>query len=149
MRAIADTLETACPRSYYGRDWRLYHHVKGLIDMRAGRYADAEREFTRAVWTEVEGWSRTAIELARARVANGHPKEAIKALRSAYATRLDAMGRYVPISEVDYWMSLAFAAAGESDSARVYREYHERAWKDADPEARRQLTMRSTAAVRP
>ena len=149
LRAVADTLETACRRSYYGRDWRLYHHVKGLIDMRAGRYADAEREFTSAVWTEVEGWSRTAVELARARIANGHPAEAIAALRTAYATRLDAMGRYVPISEVDYWMSRAFEAAGQPDSARVYREYHERAWKDADPEVRRHLAASVVAVRRP
>lgn len=141
LRGIADTLAAGCQRSYYGRDWRLHHHVRGLIAMRGGRYDEAEREFVQAVWTEVEGWSRTAVELAKARIAAGRPNDAIVALRTAYATRLDAMGRYVPISELDFWMALAFAEAGAADSARVYREYHERAWQNAEPETRRQLVL--------
>lgn len=149
LRAVADTLQMGCRRSYYGRDWRLHHHVRGLIALRAGQYAEAEREFTDAVWTTVEGWSRTTVELARAMVANGRPLQAVARLRTAYATRLDAMGRYVPISELDFWMSRAFAAAGEPDSARIYREHHERAWKNAEPEARRQLAIASALRARP
>lgn len=142
LRAVADTL-AGCGRSNYARDWRLQHHVRGLIAMRGGRFAEAEREFSAAVWTTVEGWSRTAVELAKARMALGKPTEALAALRTAYATRLDAMGRYVPISELDYWMAMAFARAGQADSARVYQAYHARAWADADPDARRQLATSS------
>ena len=133
LRGIADTLQMACQRSYYGRDWRLYHHVRGLIAMRAGNYTEAELEFMQAVWSKVEGWARTTVELARARMALGRPKDAITTLRTAYATRLDAMGRYVPISELDYWMAKAFAQAGESDSARLYTGYVDRAWANAEP----------------
>lgn len=139
LRAIADTLERGCTRSYYGRDARMYHHVRGLLAMRQQRYADAERDFHQAVWSLVEGWGRTDVELAKARLALGKPNEAIAALRPAYATRLDAMGRYVPISELDFWMSKSFEAAGLSDSARVYSAYVEGAWKNADPEVRRQV----------
>ena len=141
LRAIADTLERACPRSYYARDWRLFHHVRGLIESRAGRHTEAELEFMQAVWTRVEGWSRTAVELAKARLALGRPRDAITALRTAYATRLDAMGRYVPISELDYWMVQAFAQAGEPDSARVYRGYVDQALKNAEPETRTRLSQ--------
>jgi tetratricopeptide (TPR) repeat protein len=140
LRAVADTLERACRRSYYGRDWRLYHHVRGLIAARAGRYEEAEREFAQAVWTRVEGWSRTAVELARARLALGKTREAIATLRTAYATRLDAMGRYVPISELDFWMAQSFAAAGDADSTRAYREYVDRAFQNAEPETRARLS---------
>jgi DNA-binding SARP family transcriptional activator/TolB-like protein len=141
LRGIADTLEMACHRSYYGRDWRLHHHVRGLIAARAGRYADAEREFSQAIWTRVEGWSRTAVALARARMALGRPRDAITALRTAYATRLDAMGRYVPISELDYWMAQAFLQAGEADSARVYARYLDQALKNAEPATRSRLVI--------
>ena len=79
------------------------------------------------------------MELANAQRALGRPADAIASLRSGYATRLDAMGRYVPISELDYWMALAFADAGRSDSARVYAQHVQHAWKDADPEVRRLL----------
>ena len=150
LRAIADTLELACRRSFYGRDWRLYHHVRGLIATRAGRHADAELEFKQAVWTPVEGWSRTVVELAKARMALGRHRDAITTLRTAYATRLDAMARYVPISELDFWMARAFREAGEADSARVYSGYFERAWSNADPETRRQLEMSSSiSGLRP
>lgn len=139
LRAIADTLQLACSRSFYGRDWRLHHHVRGLIAMKAGRYDEAEREFTQAVWARVEGWSRTTVELAAAQRALGRPRDAIATLRTAYATRLDAMGRYVPISELDYRMAQAFVQAGEPDSARTYAAYTRSAWRDADPEVKRLL----------
>jgi tetratricopeptide (TPR) repeat protein len=139
LRAIADTLQKGCSRSYYGRDWRLYHHVRGLIAMHGRRYAEAEREFEQAVWVPVGGWTRTTVELAEAQAALGRPLDAIFTLRIGYATRLDAMGRYVPISEFDYRMARIFAQAGQQDSARVYAAYVRSAWRDADPEIRRLL----------
>ena len=72
-------------------------------------------------------------------LALGRPADAIATLRTAYATRLDAMGRYVPISEVDYWMAKAFAQAGQPDSARVYSGYVDRAWANAEPGLRARL----------
>ena len=60
-------------------------------------------------------------------------------MRTAYATRLDAMGRYAPVSEIDFWMSRMFAEAGEADSARVYAGHVREAWTDPDPEVRRLL----------
>ncbi|HEX6049031.1 MAG TPA: BTAD domain-containing putative transcriptional regulator, partial [Gemmatimonadaceae bacterium] len=130
LRATADTLEAGCARSFYGRDWRLHHHVRGLVALQGGRYADAERELTLAKWTPAEGWVRTTVELAKAQRALGRPRDAVATLRSGYATRLDAMGRYVPISELDYWMAQAFSEAGEADSARVYAGYVRTAWRD-------------------
>ena len=141
LRGIADTLETTCQQSYFGRDWVLFHHLKGLIAMRGSRYAEAEAEFSKAIWINVEGWGRPVVELARAQMLAGRHREAIASLRTAYGTRLDAMGRYVPISELDYWMSLAFTQAGQADSARVYAGYVERAWHNADPEVRQRLPL--------
>ena len=43
------------------------------------------------------------------------------------------MGRYVPRTEIDYWMSRAFAQAGQQDSAVVYARYVHSAWSHADP----------------
>lgn len=139
LQATADTLEAGCARSFYGRDWRLFHHVRGAIAARAHRYAEAEREFKQALWTPVEGWSRTTVELADVQAAQGRPLDAVATLRTAYATRLDAMGRYVPISEIDYHMARAFNQANQSDSARVYAALVRAAWANADPEIRRRL----------
>jgi DNA-binding SARP family transcriptional activator/TolB-like protein len=139
LRFLADSLERGCHRSVYGRDWRLYHHVRGLLAMHGRRYAEAEREFRQAVWTPIEGWGRITVELASAQLALGRPRDAISTLRMGYATRLEAMGRYVPISELDYRMAKAFAQAGAADSARVYADFVRRAWRDADPEFRQLL----------
>lgn len=138
LRALADTIERAGQRSYYGRDWRLFHHVRGLIAARAGRWSEAEREFREARWGAL-GWSRTLAELARAQMALGRPADAIATLRLAHAAPLDAMGRYLPHSEVDWRMALAFRAAGMPDSARVYAGYVRAAWRDADPQVRARL----------
>jgi tetratricopeptide (TPR) repeat protein len=139
LLAIADTLERVCPRSYFARDWTLHHHVRGLVHAAARRYAEAVREFRRAPHIVADWWPRTTVELAKAQLALGRAREAITTLQTAYATPLDAMGRYVPRSELDYYMALAFKAAGLPDSAAVYAAHVRRAWKDADPEVKRLL----------
>jgi tetratricopeptide (TPR) repeat protein len=139
LGALADSIEEASVRSYYGRDWRLAHHVRGLIAMRAGRYVDAARELEQARWGRA-GWTRTNIELAKADLALGRADHAQVVLREAYAGPLDAMGRYVPRSEIDYWMAITFARLGQRDSAAVYAGYVRQAWRAADPEVRRRLS---------
>jgi DNA-binding SARP family transcriptional activator/tetratricopeptide (TPR) repeat protein len=141
LRVKADTLEAGCGRSFYARDWRLFHYVRGQIAAYGHRYAEAEREFAQAVWTKAEGWTPITVALANAQAAQGRPRDAIATLRTAYATRLDAMGRYVPITQLDYHMARTFAQAGDADSARVYAGYVRTAWRDADPEIRRQLAQ--------
>jgi DNA-binding SARP family transcriptional activator len=141
LRIKADTLEAGCGRSFYSRDWRLFHYVRGEIAAYGHRYAEAEREFTQAVYSKTEGWTPITVALANAQSAQGRPRDAIATLRTAYATRLDAMGRYVPISQLDYHMARAFAWAGQADSARVYAAYVRTAWRDADPEIKKQLAQ--------
>lgn len=138
LRALADSIEQAAARSYYGRDWRLHHHVLGLIAMRRGDWAVAEHEFSAARWG-VAGWTVSVVDLARAQLSLGRATDAVATLRDAYKGPLDAMGRYEPRSEIDYWMSVAFARADAADSARTYAGYVRRAWRNADPEVKRQL----------
>lgn len=148
LRILADSIEMVGARSYYGRDWRLPHHLRGLIAMRGGRYADAVRELEAARWG-MAGWTRTLAELAWAHLALGHPRNAIAALRNAYASPLDAMGRYLPHSEIDYLMALSFRSAGRLDSAAVYTGYVRRAWRNADPEAKRMLASLAWSPTAP
>ena len=138
LRAIADSLETVGPQSYYGRDWVLFHHVRGLIAAREGKYPEAEREFAAGRWG-YSGWTRTLAELAFAQLKQGRARDAIATLHRAYAAPPDGMGRYMPRSELDLRMSNAFHAAGMLDSARLYRAYVEKAWVNADPEVKRLL----------
>jgi len=136
LEALADSIERVGARSYYGRDWRLHHHVRGLVAMRTRDLARAERELQQARWVAAGGWTRTVLELAKVKLARGRPLDAVATLRDAYAAHPDAMGRYLPRTEVDFWMAVAFRDAGQADSASTYAAYTRRAWANADPEVK-------------
>ena len=138
LRRLADSVGAVAERSYYGRDWRLNHHLLGLVAMAGGRYREAAAQFDSARWTP-SGWTETNAALARADLKLNRPVAALAVLRQAYEAPLDAMGRYEPRSELDFLMAQAFREAGMSDSARVYGNLVRRAWDRADPEVRRQL----------
>ena len=131
VRALADSLPVVGRRSYYARDWRVHHHLRGLLAARAGRHEEAIREFRAALWGP-SGWTRTNVEMARSYLALGRPGEAVAILRPAYAANVYAMGRYAPLSELDYFMTLSFRALGQRDSAAVYEGYVRRSWARAD-----------------
>ena len=133
LRALADSIEQIGARSYFARDWRLHHHVRGLIALIGGRPGEASRELVQAEFT-VAGWTRTNAALAEARLALNDAPGALAALRVAYEAPPDAMGRYLPRSELDYWMARAFTAAHMPDSARTYARFAADAWTDADAE---------------
>lgn len=138
LAMLADSIQAIGGRSYYARDWRLYHHVRGLIAMTGRRWPEAESEFRRARWGR-SGWARTLVELARAQRAQGHAADAVATLRDAYSVQLAAMGLYVPRSELDFEMAHTFAATGALDSARVYAARVTDAWRNGDPRVRRRL----------
>jgi DNA-binding SARP family transcriptional activator len=117
--------------SYYGRDWLLPHHLMGMLAALRGDYPTAERELRSARWG-VGGWTRTDLELARVLLAEHRPQDAVAALRDAYVAPLDAMGRYVPRSELDSWMARAFTEAGQADSAARYGAFARAALVNAD-----------------
>jgi hypothetical protein len=139
LEALADSVERIGRRSYYGRDWTLHHHVRGLVAERRGDYALAETELRQAQWRLADGWTRSLAELANVQLTRGHATDALATLRNAYAARPDAMGRYEPRSELDYFMALAFRRAGALDSAGVYERYARSAWTNADPEVKQLL----------
>ncbi|MDQ6737829.1 MAG: hypothetical protein M3Z30_09035 [Gemmatimonadota bacterium] len=140
LAAMADTIEATGSESYFGRDWRLFHHVRGLMAMNARDWPSAEREFGASRW-EHASWPRSLVERAHAQIAQGHWSDAINSLREAYTSPLSGMGRYVARSELDYEMARAFVAAGATDSARVYALRAASAWQSADPAVRSRLAQ--------
>ncbi|MEP6619551.1 MAG: BTAD domain-containing putative transcriptional regulator [bacterium] len=138
FHVLADSLELVGQHSYYGRDWQLHHHLRGLIAMRGQRYAEAAREFAAARWGRT-GWGRTIMAEAEAQLAMGLPVPAITTLRAAYSAPLDGMGRYPTRTELDELMARAFSVAGARDSAVVYAGYVRTAWRHADPEIARRV----------
>jgi DNA-binding SARP family transcriptional activator len=135
---LVDSVRTIGARSYYGRDWGLHHHLAGLLALARHDTTAAERELQAARWG-VSGWTSTVALLARIRLAHGDANGAIALLRDCSESPLNAMGRYVTRTELDLQLSLAFARAGEADSAAVYADRVRAAWRDADPEVKRML----------
>jgi DNA-binding SARP family transcriptional activator/tetratricopeptide (TPR) repeat protein/TolB-like protein len=137
-RPFIDSLVNSGRQSYYGRDRVLANHVRGMLLFAEGDVSGAERALRAGEWA-AGGWTRTNVELARVQLAANEPSAAIATLRDAYTAPVDAMGRYVTRSELDWWMSRAFAAADRADSARVYADYVRAAWKNAEPMTRARL----------
>jgi predicted Zn-dependent protease len=137
-RILADSIELVSARSYYGRDTRLPHDIRGVIALRAHRFNDAVQELQKGRWG-TSGWTTTLAHLARAYLALNRPADAIATVREAYQEPPDAMGRYEPRSELDLLMAESFLRAGELDSATVYADYVRSAWRNADPEPRARL----------
>ena len=126
-------------------------HQHQVASRRSGQIADGDQRilghdggnrkdrlsFRRAwVWQRADDQHGDAITLELPNLA-----VASRTFGNAEATRLDAMGRYVPISQLDYHMARTFARAGQADSARVYAAYVRTAWRDADPEIKKQLAL--------
>ena len=122
LHALADSIAEISARSYYGRDWHLAYHVRGLIALQGGRYEAAAAQLDSARWSTA-GWNKTDALLGRTYLALGRPRDALRVIRNAYAAPLDAMGRYQPRRELDSLMSVSFEALGWADSARTYQDY--------------------------
>jgi DNA-binding SARP family transcriptional activator/Flp pilus assembly protein TadD len=145
LAPLADTIETWGRRSTLGRDWRLHHHVRGLLLAARGQSAPAAAEFQRAILSPTSGYTRTNLELARALLASGRPREAVSILQPALRGILESSNLYVTHSEVHEWLGRAWEAAGRPDSAVVHYRWVVDAWRGADPELH---TRRAAAQAR-
>jgi DNA-binding SARP family transcriptional activator/TolB-like protein/Flp pilus assembly protein TadD len=119
LSAIADSIQAVSTRSYYGRDWRLHHHVKGILAARRARWAEAAEEFEAARWCKA-CWTSTNLRLADVYLKLNRPNDALQVLRDAYLGPLDAMGRYTPRTEIDRRMTAVFNTLGMNDSAAAF-----------------------------
>jgi DNA-binding SARP family transcriptional activator/Tfp pilus assembly protein PilF len=129
---IADSISAVAAESAYGRDWRLPHHVRGLLLAARGETDAAIREFRRAVFSPNEGYTRTNFELARSLLAADRPAEAVAALQPAFRGPIDGSNFYVTRTELHELLARAFAAAGRPDSAAAHFRRVADAWARAD-----------------
>src|SRR2546425_22921 len=151
LQRLADSLEILGQQSSYGRDRLLHHHIRGLLLLARGRPAEAAAEFRQAVFSLTYGYTRTNLELARALLALGRPRDAIAVLQPAFRGPLDASNLYVTHTELHEMLARAFDAAGERDSATTHYRWVVAAWRNADAEfqPRRELAQRRLAQLDP
>ena len=149
LPALADTVEAWGRRSTLGRDWRLHHHVRGLLLAARGQPEQAAAAFRRAIVSPTTGYTRINVELSRALLERGHPQEAVAVLQPALRGLLESSNLYVTHSELHELLGRAWEAAGRPDSAGVHYRWVVDAWRNADPElhARRAGVQARLAAL--
>jgi len=112
----------------------------GLIAACSGDLQLAQRDLQQARRVSAVGWTRAVLELAKAQLACSRPDDAVATLRDAYAAHPDTMGRYVPRTEIDFWLAVAFRRAGQMDSASLDPAPVRRAWVNTDPDTQEMFT---------
>lgn len=132
LASLADSVERWGRLSGYGRDQRLYLHLRGLLSQARGRHNEAIAFFRRAIYSLSEGYTRTNLELARELIAVGKAPEAIGILRSALRGPIDGSNLYVTQTEIHEMLAKAFERAGARDSAAAHYRHVALAWHDSD-----------------
>lgn len=151
LPALADSVERVAHLSSNGIDWRLPHHVRGLLWQARSQPARAADEFRAAIYSPTLGFTRTNLELARAYMSLGKPHEAIRILREVLVLggSSDGPGFHLTRTEVHELLARGFEMVGQPDSAVVqYRKVAE-AWKNGDApyRARAGLARRKAKAL--
>jgi predicted Zn-dependent protease len=108
-------------------------YLHGLLLEAQHRSAAAIDSFRAAVYSPTEGFTRVNVELARALVAVGRPREAIYWLEAALRGGIEGSNLYVTRTALREQLAQTFAAAGEVDSARAQFAMVAHAWADAEP----------------
>jgi tetratricopeptide (TPR) repeat protein len=136
VRRLADSVERIGRNSYWARDIRLHHVLRGLLLQAEGNHAAAVEEFRRSLFSLTDGYTRSNLMLARSLLALGQGKEAISILQPAIRGGVDGGNTYVSRTELHEALAEAFEQAGLQDSARAHWRAVESAWSRADPSFR-------------
>lgn len=144
LPALADSVEAWGRLSAQGRDLMLHHYVRGLVLASGGNDEAAAASFRRAIVSPTTGFTRANLELGRALVRLGRPREAVPVLQAALRGNLEMSNLYVTHTEIHETLARAWDDAGMADSAAASYAWVARAWARADPE----LQPRRAAAER-
>ncbi|HSM62189.1 MAG TPA: protein kinase [Longimicrobiales bacterium] len=149
LRRLADSVQTFGARSLFGRDPKLHHYARGLLEVARGRDTAAVGHFETAFVSPNEGFTRVNYEMGRALMRLGRPGEAIPIVSAALRGSLDASNFYVTHTELHELLAQAHDAAGQADSARVHYRWVVDAWTRAEPpfQPRRAEAARRLAAL--
>lgn len=129
LRALIDTVAAVGAKSGFGRDPRLHHYLRGLLWCARGHPDSAEHAFRASLTSLTEGFTRENAELAALLIDRHRAPEAIPLVRLALRGPMEASNAYITRTELQALLARAYAAAGEPDSAAVYRAVSRQAWR--------------------
>jgi DNA-binding SARP family transcriptional activator/tetratricopeptide (TPR) repeat protein/TolB-like protein len=132
LARLADSVRVLGESSGYGRDRRLYHHIRGLLLTARGDEPGAIAEFQAAIYSLTGGYSRTAYELGALLLRQHRPREAIAVLQPAFRGSLDAANLYMTRPQLHELLGRAWEAASVNDSAAAHYAVVAKAWSAGD-----------------
>ena len=146
---LADSVRVLGAESIYGRDRRLYHHVRGLLLAARGDDAGAINELKSGIYSLTEGFTRTNYELAKVYLRDRRPRDAVAVLQPVFRGTLESSNLYLNRTEAHELLAQAWDAAGARDSAAAHYAWVSNAWSAADPSlgARVQMVRMRLAAL--
>ena len=150
VKALADVIEKLGPRSAYGRDQKLFHHLRGLVLAARGDHIAAIREYRAGLFSPTGGYIRGNLEIGRSALALRRFDEAIAALQPAFRNAgLQSVSLYATRTELHELLGHAWYAKGQRDSAATHYRYVVKAWRTADPlfHARRDTVQKRLADI--
>ena len=133
LEHLADSIRVLGAESAYGRDRRLYHHVRGLLLAARGDDIGAISELKSGIYSLTEGYTRTNYELARVYLRDRRARDAIAVLQPVLRGTLEASNLYLNRTEVHELLAQAWDAAGVRDSAVAHYALVTKSWASADP----------------
>jgi tetratricopeptide (TPR) repeat protein len=134
LMRLADTLRVVGTGSGDARDQRLHHYIRGLVLVARGQDEDALAELALASSSPSEGYTRINLEMGKAAMRRGHPRDALNAVQPALRGLIEGAGYYTTRTELHEIAAHAFEALGTRDSAMVHYDFVVRAWGNADPQ---------------
>ena len=129
LMALIDTVMTTGAKSGFARDPRLHYYLRGLLWCERGQPDSAERALRASLTSLSEGFTRENAELAALLISQHRAAEAIPLVRLALQGPMESSNAYITRTELQALLARAFAAAGQPDSARVYRATARGAWR--------------------
>jgi tetratricopeptide (TPR) repeat protein len=129
LAALIDTVQATGAKSTFWRDPRLHYYLRGLLWCVRGQPDSAERALRASFTSLTEGFTRENAELATLLIDRHRPVEAIPLVRLALQGPMESSNAYITRTELQLLLARAFAAAGQPDSAAVYRAAPHHAWR--------------------
>ena len=128
-----NTIAAEGARSAMGRDRVLHYQIAGLL-LLGGHRPDEAAAALRSAQVTPYDFPRNNLELGRALLLAGEPREAVHVLQAGVRGEMSAGGLYATKTELHELLGQAFEAAGEGDSAAAHYRWALGAWRSADAE---------------
>jgi serine/threonine protein kinase len=140
LARLADSVEVLGARSGYGRDRRLHHYLRALLERsRGGAEQAVEAHLRAALYSLPGGFSRINLELAGSLLRQGRHREAAAVAGAPLRYSSESNGIAATRTDVHELLGRIHDSAGARDSAVAHYRAAAEAWHRGDAVVRPRL----------